>query len=421
MKRNARRPDVSGLGYVIFVSALALIFCYALFQAISPARDKVQTAELVVATDRDVVAGTACIIREETVIPMPTEGMLYPLCADGEKVSADAPLFCLYPSVPRERWETVLTQLTAADETLSLLTRSEGETHLSLLPSLRREIDETYLEVLDELRENGGCVSPTLQNRWQISANRLKTMTGGTDYRVRVQQVRDERETLLASCGTGITVNSAAWGSGYYWSPSFVDGYEASLSVADLPSMTPETLQQTLDNCRAAPSGNVGGKLIRGGTWYLAMPVSPAAAAGFSVGNDYTVSFAEDGLSLAMTLQYLNADAGENASVLLVFSCDRMPSGFSYERLQRVSVVTCKRTGYRLPDDTLLRVNGVDGVFILRGGMVCFRRVSVIGSGRGYVMAAQIDPVTDSDLPYLAPADMLITRGKRLYDGKVLS
>ena len=48
-----------------------------------------------------------------------------------------------------------------------------------------------------------------------------------------------------------------------------------------------------------------------------------------------------------------------------------------------------------------------------------FRRIEVVYRGNGYVIAALRDPDPDNEIDYLRLNDLMITSGKKLYDGKV--
>jgi hypothetical protein len=82
-------------------------------------------------------------------------------------------------------------------------------------------------------------------------------------------------------------------------------------------------------------------------------------------------------------------------------------------------------SGYRVPSESLRTVNGERGVYILVGNVVEFRRVTVIGEGRGYYIVATYESDAEegsvSKTPYLYINDLIITSGNDLYDGKLIN
>jgi hypothetical protein len=81
-------------------------------------------------------------------------------------------------------------------------------------------------------------------------------------------------------------------------------------------------------------------------------------------------------------------------------------------------------SGYRIPEEAMTTLDGDDGVYILVGSVVEFRRVTVISRGNGYYIVntfeKDLDDESTSDTPYLKANDMIITSGNDLYDGKLI-
>jgi hypothetical protein len=111
---------------------------------------------------------------------------------------------------------------------------------------------------------------------------------------------------------------------------------------------------------------------------------------------------------------------GERA--VLLFSCEQMPAGFRFERVQDVRIVTETWEGYYVPETALhTDADGTLGVYILRGGVVCFRRIEVLYEGAGYRVAAAYDPEREDPGTYLRLLDEMIVAGSNLFDGRILS
>ena len=94
------------------------------------------------------------------------------------------------------------------------------------------------------------------------------------------------------------------------------------------------------------------------------------------------------------------------------------------ERVQSVRILLDRYTGYRVPNEALHKVDGQDGVFILVGNTIEFRRVTVLGWGNDYCVTdtyeSDVAAPSESPIPYLNINDMIVTSGNDLYDGKRL-
>ncbi|MBO7250773.1 MAG: hypothetical protein J6V42_05815, partial [Clostridia bacterium] len=90
-------------------------------------------------------------------------------------------------------------------------------------------------------------------------------------------------------------------------------------------------------------------------------------------------------------------------------------------------------TGYRVPSESVVELDGETGVYILVGTVVEFRRVTVIKESGGYcivktyaedraeIEAAEEEGIKTDRPPYLSDNDLIITSGNDLYDGKLIN
>ena len=99
-----------------------------------------------------------------------------------------------------------------------------------------------------------------------------------------------------------------------------------------------------------------------------------------------------------------------------------MPQGFSFARVQRVSLAVGRTSGLRVPENALLTgKDGEMGVWILDVARVCYRRVEIIWHGDGYVLVREYDRTEEGHENELGYQELIITRtDEELYDGKLL-
>ncbi len=98
-------------------------------------------------------------------------------------------------------------------------------------------------------------------------------------------------------------------------------------------------------------------------------------------------------------------------------------------RKEKIQIITETYSGLKVPEQALRRVETetenddgkketekVLGVYVLYGQVVRFRRIDILQSCGDYVVA----DVSEKSKGEIALNDMIITKGRNLYDGKVV-
>jgi hypothetical protein len=172
------------------------------------------------------------------------------------------------------------------------------------------------------------------------------------------------------------------------------------------------------------------GKTIYNPKWYLSVPLDADVCGDFKEGRIYSVGFSDNGsVTIKMALERIVCDG---ADAYLLFSSYDLSAIQDFSRAQSIKVLMTSTTGFRIPSESLTKLYGEDGVFILIGTEVAFRRVTKLSEGNGYyiVKTYQADAEEQkkieeeggviSDIPYLNANDLIITSGNDLYDGKFI-
>ena len=87
-----------------------------------------------------------------------------------------------------------------------------------------------------------------------------------------------------------------------------------------------------------------------------------------------------------------------------------------------MSILYEECTGLRIPASALRAQDGVTGVFIRYGSTVYYRAVNILLENEDWCLA-EMNPEADppEGHQWLKQNDMVITKGRGLYDGRVLS
>jgi hypothetical protein len=91
-------------------------------------------------------------------------------------------------------------------------------------------------------------------------------------------------------------------------------------------------------------------------------------------------------------------------------------------RIETAEIVLEEHKGLKINSEAVRVVDGVTGIYILRGNVVSFRKIQIAYAGEGYVVAKSIHNNSDTTPPLNAELyDEAIIKGKDLYEGKLVS
>ena len=422
------------LGFRVF---LLLLILYTVYHCVDAFSDRVVTDVVTEGVDRITVRGEAVLFRDEQVLTVSGGQHLlsYPN-PSGAKVNVTTPLAELYVYAgDASAQQTLQTQLAALDRQIALCEDLPLSDMLASLPALQQAAREQLLQN-NRLAMAGAPLYQLDTGAFDLLLllNRIAALTGqAPSSSALIASLKAERQMLLSSAVYRQTMTlqgtSDALTGGYFFYADAVDGYEDILSRTALADMDAEAYAALVSQPpRTYGNGvTVVGKLVSSFRWSIVLPVSLGEGKAPEVGDTYPVVFTNQGaLTVPMTLdRILPANDGKT---LLVLSAEIMPDGFSYPRFSQVELILEKIEGYRVPETALVEMDGRTGVYILERGQVCWRDVSILSRGEGYVLVyaptrAERQDETDDTYHYdryLALQDILITDGDDLYDGKYI-
>ena len=400
----------------LIVLIMTGLISYVIYHCLQYFKDPVQVTAAVRQSEPLTCELTAYLFRDEQVLTSREGGALQALVGDGEHVAIDSEVARVYISADGEG---LYTQLCDLKEEIAFLEKClEAEAlHASKLPALNESISAKYGEVMEAISAGDGERARALSDELLLLMNRQQIMTGElTDLPARLASLKSEQAAIeMAYAGTyeSITVDR----SGYYYRET--DGYEGIFSNEAVELLTLEGFD-ALTEKQPVPTDTHAGKLIGDFVWYAAIPMSYHESQALREGAVYAVTFA-DGTVLDMSLDRMLTSPEEDRSVLILKS-GHMPEGFSWERVQTVTVAMGQTQGLRVPQNALLTgKDGEMGVWILDVARVYYRRVEIIWQGDGYVLVRESDRTEEGHEHDLGYQELIITRtDEELFDGKLL-
>ena len=415
LKKVAHRTALQA-GATVLAVLLVAYMGYHIWRRITSV---VTTETALPVTVECVVTADGYIFRDEIYVSAreKVSGAVIPALADGERVAAGGTVARIYDSYDAD----VVNRISEIDEQVAIL-RASRDGSLSLRDLSR--LDGDIQEMLTSLRFSifsGDYGATAASRRELITGISKRQLVVGKDSEIddRIAALEDEAADLTRRLGVCREIVSAD-GSGYYFRSA--DGYENTFTAAAAEKMTLDALRELAASSPTLPDGRTVGKMTKTYVWYVACEVPRETAARLTVDRVYTVGFPYN-RSARLPLTLVRTDGVESAgdSAVLVFRSEVMPENFSYVRTQPVEIVETEYTGFRIPISAIRVLDEVRGVYILDGSTVRFRAVSVVATVDDTVIVDPSPAGPVGKFPFLTRNDNVITSGKGLYDGRILS
>ena len=406
----------------LFSAALSvLLIWYVLYHLFSGSDNEFETDPAMLVTKANTIALEAYIVRDETILNANVEGGVNYQFSDGDKVCAGAVVANVYSG---DGVQEVSDRILAIDKKVAVLENSSVSDKATKTDSkiIDDKINELFYLMRDKI-ENGDTEYAIYRKDELLTyLNKRQVLTQNiSGFEEQIVSLIRERETLsgqLINLEENITVSKP----GYFYSQ--VDGYENVFGVSKLADLTLDTYEKLVDSQPTDySSALVVGKIVESDEWYILSEIARDGLKKFSEGKVYKIKFPfNSDVSIDMTLEKIVLE-NESDKAVLVFKSNYMPTGFKYLRKQNIQVVEDSYTGYKIPANAVRVVDGVKGVYILTGNTVVFKEIEVLTESDGFFIVKEQPTYLEDEFYYkkLGLYDNVITSGKDLYDGKIIS
>lgn len=402
-----------GARFAAAFALLCLLF-YTVYHVFSGSTDSLMTTPVRQVTDRRLVSGKGYVFREEEVLSASEAGIVRGLVPNGSKVSASMPVAEIWNTGNAATLEDDQITLERVSRLIGILEESlsSGAT-LSKAQLYQKAANDSFLAIQKAMQEGNWQNLGALESKMLTFLDQYTVATQGA---VEIQATLDRLKTVRASFFTGSCQTlSASDRSGYFYHHSFVDGYESLFTKTALEELSAESFARLSAAEATQAAGQVAGKIVYGHVWWLAVELDADEKAVFIENRGYTFTFPDNAgstLRLVCTRLIEGADGG----AIGVFEASEIPPGFAFFRAQRVEITASECEGYYVPESAIQQKDGIGGVYVLKDGIVRFRRIEILYQGDGYCIVSEN---RDANEEFLSLYDLLITSGKNLYEGRV--
>lgn len=192
---------------------------------------------------------------------------------------------------------------------------------------------------------------------------------------------------------------------------SVTDGYE-SVTIDDLDNITPSALAALFQGKNPGPDSI--GKVVTGIEWYFAAIMNTSDAERLSVGEsckiEFTNNFSE---TITMTVEYISSD--ENGNTAVIFSSNKYVSDIASLRELSGNIMFDSYTGIAVPKNAVHYDEDDNAfVYVLVGLQARSADIEILDEFEDYYV------VSSQDGSLLRVGSEVITKGRDLYDGKVV-
>lgn len=404
--------------YSLRASAALLVvglIVYTVYHVVASSSAHLMTTPTRPITDLRMMRGEGYWFRNESVLTVEGTGVVDALVESGSKASKNVALATVWSGEATSEVETTQRELDRLNRLIAILEASAVSpgTPLTYADAYRQQAGAIYLAMQNAMQAGKWSDVSALSDELLVLLNRHGALVGGASaHQSALAELKAQKSALLGKQSAKV-YNEVS--SGYYYDRTCVDGYETYFDIEDLDTLTLSHLDRLKSTSPLSYEGRtVVGKMVYSYTRYLAVEMQGEGSV-FLEGELYELRFPQnDGRTLNMTCRRVTPS--ENGRFVAVFETGDNPSWLSQARISSVEVVAGSTTGYYVPDSALRVVDGVEGVYIFEDSTVRFRRVEVLYRGDGYCVVAEQGDLGEE---YLALYDILITDGKKLYDGKV--
>ena len=394
--------------FVVLISVIG-VMCYHIAAG---STDTVESIEVSEGTINSFVRTSAVVVRSERVISWETPDVCLFNVENGEKIPSGSTVGSLYANSAENREK--IDRIAKTDKSIYILESAQNLESSYSLSSADKQINALRLKLSEYTASGDVAACDEISEQLQIMMN-VKLLKNGykKNFKSEIASLRSERNEIVSSLGEAETTVKTGVSGVLYTS---CDGYEEVYGGVNVTSLDIDGLREL---CSAGPLDAGGGrcKLVTDHNWYVVAPIERRELENFVSGKRYDVKFSDGTVNMKLVK---TVSSNESETAYLILTYDKDPDGFEISRKSTVEIIYKKSSGYMIPVSSLRQLDGYTGVYALHGSVVKFRRVSVIESDGTYTVCDPDFAPTEGAYKSLKFYDRIITKGKDLYDGKII-
>ncbi|MCL2071780.1 MAG: hypothetical protein FWH07_06055 [Oscillospiraceae bacterium] len=341
-------------------------------------------------------------------------------------------------------------------------TSDSGVQDNAQLEAFAGQLSDTHLRMLRNIADGDYESASGHKNEYLSLQSKINVSKGdGVGVAVLEQRIAALQEEVASlesrfSADTGVLQEFTSSESGYFVSNA--DGYEDVLRYDEALNITREQVDDIIANPSLEVSSNVAGKVIDDYKWRMAALIETDKTRAVSQGGEVNLRIGSH--TQVVPAQVISAVEQDDGFTLFVFECELLNEEFAKKRVASVRLLLDNYSGIRIPRTAVtfsdVKVCGTEkcslelcstlcganvgnstdsedgednrtcksaacvelhtsGVYVRSGSVLLFRRINMLRSEEGFVIAENT-----RDLSFLQLFDDVVVSGINLYDGKIV-
>ena len=413
------------LKYVISTVCSIGLVVFLMYHIIGSLTSDVDTATISFTTQEQATEYDAYIFRGESLLyTSPGDvGNINFLKEDGTKVSVGEEVCQVYAGNASSESGIALAEI---ERKLELLRNSNLDENVNYSDTqlIDTAINNAYYTLLTRMADGAAGYAMAKSDDLISSMNQRQIITKHVEnFDAQIQSLEAQRTAMITGSGT-VAESVYSDCAGYYYSD--IDGFEEIFSSEKISNLTLDEYDSLVSSAadislqKNRQGGTNCGKIVTEYNWYIGVRITTEESRSYTEGYTYNVIFPYNSdIRISMILDRMILQADDDR-VVLVFRTNTIPEHFSFLRRQTVQIVIETWEGYKVPLSAVRIVDGVQGVYILEGYIVEFRRIEPLCEIDGYFICRENNG-TEEDADMLELYDHIIINGKNLYSGKIIS
>lgn len=380
---------------LLVVSIVVNILCHGLI-------NNYTTETAIAYTTSNKITFNGIYVRDEQVLTFDGgNGVVSYAVADGGKLAKNSVVAYIYADESDIETKQEIQKLQSELDVLVKI-QNPGTTEVAQPSYITSLIEEKYLSIAYN-KELGNLEKvSTTKEELLVQLSTLQIVTDpDSSFEGRISELNtqiSDLEAKLSEPVSTIRVDKPA----YF--VSYIDGYEDTLSIDTMDSLTVNDLNNVKDEADGLNTNNVIGKLIDGYKWYIVGVIDNSKDT-FAVNDMVTLSLESSSINIKGKVTNIKSTERPNESIVYV-QCDNMSDDVVQHRVETIEMSKENYQGIRVPKSALRFVDDVEGVYIKVGEQIKFKKVDVIYRANEYIISK-----ANADDDYLALYDDIVVEG----------
>ncbi len=396
---------------VAIVLVIVFFTSYIIYHIVNQANTEIKTEFALKETVYETIDTTCFVIRDEEFIKSDAQGTMVSFATDGERVAMGDTVSVVFDSS-----EDAATYLKTQELKKDIAHYEElsGQANFQTLnvASLTRKINNELTDYLEAVEKRDFKKATEAVDIFRDSVTGKQIATGSSpDFSDKLNQLNEELSAFNESSLNFTEIKSD--NAGYFISGS--DGYENTLKFEDIDKLTVDDVKRAIKAKPNEISSDIVGRTVSSFKWYIACVVDSDKAIDITFDKSLYINFPESGIERLPVTLYKIGEKTDKETVV-VFSCDEMNESLSNFRIEDIEIITDEYTGFKISNSSIRNLDGEQGVYIVRGNLMGFRKIRVIYSNDDFSIVDN----SDNSSGYIKLYDKVVTEGVDLYDNKLV-